>query len=109
LIATPLATATAPTLPELVESARKLVAHPSVNKGLLFTGLVHGRVYMNAARLASVDFEEPKKTVSLVAQPAVSILQTLQMARRPTIATLQTYHHKLAKEGNADAAKALGL
>jgi len=109
LIATPLPSAPVPTLPELVESARKLVAHPQLGKGLLFTGLVHDRTYMNAKRLAEVDFEEPKKVVSLVAQPGVGILQTINMARIPTLAVLQTYHHKQAEEGNADAKKALGL
>jgi len=109
IIATPLPGRAPPSLPELVASARQLVEHPAVSKGLLFTGLVHDNVYMNAARLASVDFEEPKKVVSLVAGPAVGILQSLNFARIPTIAMLQTYHHKLAKEGNMDAVKALGL
>jgi len=108
LIATPMP-GTSMTLPELVEVAKKLQANDKINKGLLFTGMVHHGLFLTPKRVEEVDFEEPKKLPGLVASPGVGILQALGAARIPLIATLQTYHIKQAKEGNMDAVKALGL
>lgn len=110
LIATPIpGGASSMTLPDLVEVAKKLQANDKINKGLLFTGMVHHGLFLTPKRVAEVDFEEPKKLPGLVASPGVGILQALVASRIPLIATLQTYHMKQAKEGNMDAVKALGL
>ena len=107
LIATPLA-GVSYTLPQIVELARGLQKNDKINKGLLFTGLVHHNLFLTPKRLEELDFEEPKKIGSLIASPGVGILQTLNMGRIPILATLQAYNEKQAKAAAAPAAAAAG-
>ena len=91
------------TLPELMETAKSLRSNEKL-KGLLFTGLVHQNLFMTPKRLDEIDLAEINKIPSLVAQPAVQLLQTLQMARIPIPATLEAWNEKQKKEA-ADQTK----
>lgn len=92
-------------LQQIVEVARGLTANDKINKGLLFTGLVHHNVYMTPQRLAEVDFEAPKQLPALVAQGPVRILQLVNQARIPTLAVLQANIQQKAKQGDMAAAQ----
>jgi ribosomal protein L10 len=90
------------TFPEIVEVAKALRANDKL-KGLLFTGLVHQNLFLTPKRLDEVDMSEINKIPSLVAQPAVRLLQTLQMARIPVPATLEAWNQKQQQVGKVGA------
>jgi ribosomal protein L10 len=93
-------------LDEILATAKELRANETLSKNLLFTGLVHHNLYFTSQRMDQFEPEEIKKIPSLIAQPTVRIIQTLNTARIPTIATLNAWHEKRAKE-DPEVAKAL--
>lgn len=103
LIATPLP-GKSYTLAELIDLARALQGNDKINKGLLFTGMVHHDLFLTPQRMDLVDFEAPKKLPSIVAQPAVGILQAIMGGPRlPILCTLQAWNKKRENEGAATA------
>ena len=104
LIATPLP-GKSYSLPQLIDLARSLQSNDKINRGLLFTGMVHHDLFLTPARMDIVDFEAPKKLPSIVAQPAVGILQSIMTGPRlPILCTLQAWNKKREKEGAGAAA-----
>lgn len=87
---------------ELIDVAKGLRDNEKL-KGLLFTGMVHENIFLTPKRLEEVDLSEINKIPSLVAQPAVRLLQTLNMARIPVPATLHAWTEKQGKETTVSA------
>jgi ribosomal protein L10 len=101
MIATPLPGKTF-TFSEIIEVAKTLRSNAKLS-GLLFTGLVHANLFLTPKRLDELDVSEVNKIPSLVAQPAVRMIQMMNYARIPTLATLLAYNEKRAKEGAVSA------